>query len=281
MQQSLAERDGATELPEDSLSSGEADDLLVRAALEQLEAMRRILRQQPTEQALPALVADARGRLLHHVGQSPQAMLRECGAGCCACCYTATADVMPLEAIVTARFLRRYHPRPPLATIITRLSEVVRHRRGLPARKQHVRLRCALLNKDNRCSAYQARPLACTGFFSFSREACETALRRQGDTDGQVPLDLPAKVWAMGVSAALQRAFSGAGLDSNLYELNSAVLQALECPDALRRWLRGEDVFRDCLCTDAHSPPRTLQATVGAVPTLGQPAPAVCPQVNS
>ena len=45
----------------------------------------------------------------------------------------------------------------------------------------------------------------------------------------------------------MTRALKSAGLDANIYELNSAVATALEIPDAAERWARGEDVFRKTL----------------------------------
>jgi hypothetical protein len=36
------------------------------------------------------------------------------------------------------------------------------------------------------------------------------------------------------------------GLGAKMYELRSAVLRALDTPDAEERWARGEDVFAGC-----------------------------------
>jgi hypothetical protein len=43
------------------------------------------------------------------------------------------------------------------------------------------------------------------------------------------------------------RALKSAGLDANIYELNSALAAALETPDAAERWARGEQVFQNPL----------------------------------
>ena len=43
----------------------------------------------------------------------------------------------------------------------------------------------------------------------------------------------------------MTRALKSAGLDANIYELNSAVATALEISDAAERWARGDDVFRN------------------------------------
>jgi hypothetical protein len=70
----------------------------------------------------------------------------------------------------------------------------------------------------------------------------------------------------MGVSGGLQRTLVAAGLDGNLYELSSAVLCALETPRAVARFLQGEDLFANCICTDAHSPPRGAEVRLRVDP---------------
>ena len=52
---------------------------------------------------------------------------------------------------------------------------------------------------------------------------------------------------AQGIEIGMIRALKSAGLDSNLYELNSALVTALENPDAEERWARGENLFHDPL----------------------------------
>jgi hypothetical protein len=49
-----------------------------------------------------------------------------------------------------------------------------------------------------------------------------------------------------GVSYGLFEATTALGLESARYELASAVLCALEVPDATERWLQGERVFAAC-----------------------------------
>jgi hypothetical protein len=49
-----------------------------------------------------------------------------------------------------------------------------------------------------------------------------------------------------GVSYGLVEATAALGLEFARYELESAVLCALEMPDATARWLRGERVFAGC-----------------------------------
>jgi len=62
---------------------------------------------------------------------------------------------------------------------------------------------------------------------------------------------------------------SDVSLDMNLYELHAAVLRALNIPDAMQRWLAGEDIFRGCACVEAVGPPRIEK------PSMAMSAPPV------
>ncbi len=48
---------------------------------------------------------------------------------------------------------------------------------------------------------------------------------------------------AQGIEMGLTRALKSAGLDANIYEINSALATALGSPDAAERWANGERVF--------------------------------------
>lgn len=190
---------------------------------------------------------------------SPLKGERQCQAGCAACCFTVAVDITPIEAIAVADYLNSYLPPQRREAIRQRLAHVVDRRRKMTAeQRQQVPLACGLLSMEGMCQAYAARPLICAGVFSLDREACNEAaeLVQMGDTGGQVPLDQPARTATAGISGGLQRYLVSHGFDGNLYELNSAVLVAMNHADPLSRYLAGEDLFRDAICTDPHSPPR-------------------------
>lgn len=190
---------------------------------------------------------------------SPLKGKRQCQAGCAACCFTVAVDITPIEAIAVADYLKSYLPPQRREAIRERLSHVVARRREMTAQtRQQVPLACGLLSMEGMCQAYAARPLICSGVFSLDREACDEAaeLVQIGDTGGQVPMDQPARTATAGISGGLQRYLVAHQLDGNLYELNSAVLVALSHDDPLPRYLAGEDLFRDAICTDPHSAPR-------------------------
>jgi Fe-S-cluster containining protein len=238
-------------------TGGPLADLFRRASVEVRAAIERALRNGGAAGFIETVAHQAQAELERGVTESPLVVLRQCGAGCSACCHTVAADVTPLEAIVAATYVQEHIAAPALLRIRDRLSENAARRAAMSVEERsRIRLRCGLLGDDGLCQVYAARPLVCAGVFSLSRTACELAATHNDPASQRVPLDRPAKAWTMGISGGLQRALVEAGLDGNLYELNSAVLRALQTPDVAARWLAAEDVFAGCICTDAHSPPR-------------------------
>ena len=87
---------------------------------------------------------------------------------------------------------------------------------------------------------YQARPLACRGLASHDRKACARAAAGKID---QIPYSEPHMRLRSLVQNAMQSALRDAGLPWQVYELNEALLIALDDAEAGARWLCGDDVF--------------------------------------
>jgi hypothetical protein len=75
----------------------------------------------------------------------------------------------------------------------------------------------------------------------LSARSCEAAIR-QGATI-EVPFTVPPQQARSTVLTIFRAALRASRLAVQSYELNSAVVRALDEPDAERRWLGGEDVF--------------------------------------
>jgi hypothetical protein len=58
--------------------------------------------------------------------------------------------------------------------------------------------------------------------------------------------DFDEQLVAQGAETGLTEALQAAGRDGNVYELNGALLVALDSPRAAERWASGEEVFREC-----------------------------------
>jgi Fe-S-cluster containining protein len=100
---------------------------------------------------------------------------------------------------------------------------------------------CPLQGSDGVCLAYLSRPLHCRPLHAATIWR-ERGLKRSIDAER----DFDEQIVKQGAEAGLTEALVAAGRDGNVYELNSALLAALDIPDAAVRWAKGEDVFKQC-----------------------------------
>lgn len=101
---------------------------------------------------------------------------------------------------------------------------------------------CPLAGHDHLCRVYAARPLHCRPLHAAAIAAkFDLEIDRAGPADA-----ILAQTVRQGVAAGLESGLQSAGLDARLYELNSALVTALDTPDAAVRWANGEDVFAGC-----------------------------------
>jgi len=162
----------------------------------------------------------------------------ECAKGCGFCCHLRVSAMAP-EVFHVANFVRKQFS-GSLDEVIRQVRAADSNSRGLSGRERPLRkFPCGLL-VANACSVYLARPSACRGLTSISVKTCE-----RGYNGEEVQVQTPA-VWTeirQAHNQAMWAALTASGLPADSYELNHAMLVALEAPDAERRWLDGEDVF--------------------------------------
>lgn len=216
------------------------------AAIEATAAME-VLSRGRTAANVYELAANAFERAEKGIEQalahtSPEAW-PACRAGCAFCCAIPVAVSAP-EALYIAAYLRETLSIKALATLRTDLQARMEERQGwaVDARHAHKRF-CVFLGDDRQCGIYPIRPLACRGYNSMSRAACEAAFIGQED---RVQMHAGVREAAAGVIYGLILASKELELEWGRYELEAAVLRALDTPDAAERWARGEQVFAGC-----------------------------------
>jgi Fe-S-cluster containining protein len=177
------------------------------------------------------------------VERTPSESRPACSAGCAFCCAIPVA-VSPPEALYIAAWLRETLSAEEQVEIRTHLRTRVEERQGWTVDVRGARKRfCIFLREDWHCGIYSSRPLACRGYNSLSRSACEDAFTDKGN---RVRVHASVRERAAGVIYGLILASKELGLESGRYEIETAVLGALEIPDAAERWVRGERVFAGC-----------------------------------
>jgi hypothetical protein len=212
--------------------------------------------------------------------QARAALSPACSAGCFACCRLYV-EVGPWEAFGIAAYVTQACAPAgvPRERVLARLQDEVTRFVQSGGDQGALRL-CAFLRPDGHCGIYPARPAACRAYYSNSRAVCERHF-------GQVALDKPSppsivRTADHGIAAQLMLAetlaTAGAPLPPGeappLYEMQSMVLRILETPNALVRYLHGEDIFQGCA---RHSPEPQLRAARERLLQLHVPAPP-CPR---
>jgi Fe-S-cluster containining protein len=160
-----------------------------------------------------------------------------CRRGCAWCCHGYVSASAP-QVFAAAAAIRRN------ALTFDAACERIRATSARVAAldwRARIALRapCPLL-ADGACTIYDARPLACRGFASFSAEACKRAYDALTD---EVMIPQPYANVRSALESALRAGLKACGLPAVSYELTSALSSALDSADAEARWLDGEAVF--------------------------------------
>lgn len=162
-----------------------------------------------------------------------------CSCGCASCCTLRVSATAP-EVWGVARFLRAVQPRL-LARGIDLVGQVRQangRTRGLgEAARVALREPCPFVAQGV-CVIYPVRPLACRSHVSQDARACVAAAAGQR---AEVPTSPGHQLVRSLVQNAMQSALRDAGLAWGAYELNQALLLALDDDQAEVRWLAGDD----------------------------------------
>jgi Fe-S-cluster containining protein len=172
---------------------------------------------------------------LQSEGQPPVA----CHKGCASCCELRVSALTP-EVLMIAAFLRA--TAPALAKhgidLIQTLRETDAATRGLDdAARMALRRRCPFLVQGV-CLIHKIRPLACRGHASHDKRACIDAVAGRVE---EVPFSGPHRVVRLLVQSALQASLRMQDLAWGSYELNHALVLALDNDQAGAQWLSGAD----------------------------------------
>ena len=168
-------------------------------------------------------------------GQPPIA----CHKGCPSCCTLRVMALAP-EIFMIAAFLRVAAPvlQSHGIDLMQGLRESDAATRGLDeVQRVALRRRCAFIVKGV-CLIHRVRPLACRGHASHDKRACVDAAAGRVD---EVPFSGPHKVVRVLVQTALQASLRTQRLAWGAYELNHALVLALDDDCAGADWLAGGD----------------------------------------
>ena len=173
-----------------------------------------------------------------------------CGAGCSICC-SLRVDVFAHEVFLIARHIQTHFSPEELAGLLARLA--VHSAEVLPLTPFDHATRnvvCPLL-VDHRCSVYAVRGHSCRRHHSQDLAACQYTY------DHPTDLDFPAahdRDLFRSLSEAMQHGidvYSQLGFDHTIYELGTALAEALDTPASWERWRAKGKAFLRASVTPA------------------------------
>lgn len=204
------------------------------------ETATEILARKKSRARLIELVDEAVGLAEIAIGER-STFGAACEAGCVWCCYQRVS-ASPAEVLRIVDYLRRTHSAEDLAALHASVVELDAQTRGLSAdARLRIRQLCPLL-VDGRCSIYHVRPLTCRGYTSNDAARCRAKVDAP-DQPVHIEADPIRYFYAQGVLNGIDDGLAKHDLEGGLVELIAALRLALDDPNLLRRWLRGERVF--------------------------------------
>jgi len=173
-----------------------------------------------------------------------------CREGCSLCCWLRV-DVFAHEVFLLARYLGSHFSAEEISELMTRLE--AHSERVLPLTPfEHAtqNVPCPLL-REGRCSVYAARPHSCRRHHSLDLAACQFTFDHP--TDLETPAAHDRNLFRTLTEAMQQgvEVYAQLGFDPTIYELGTALEEALTDPECWRRWWHGEQAFLRASVTPA------------------------------
>jgi Fe-S-cluster containining protein len=216
--------------------------LYVGYELGEASAAADILSEERTTDKVRALGdhlhRDVQGHIDMLMAHTPPDERPACRAGCVFCC-AIPVEIRAPEAIYIALRLREERSSAEIDALLEKLRRRVAERRGWLSDERWARRQmCVFLQNNGRCGIYAFRPLNCRGWTSTSRDDCAS--------ESPVTPHALVHLAAQAAGHGLTRVAAALTLEATSYELEAAILRALETPDAAERWARGERIFTGC-----------------------------------
>ena len=224
---------------------GGSEEVYYNAVEEAMHSAALELLQEEKSQDVLVKLADLAAESTDHfagemVTHHPPLLPVKCAAGCPWCCYLIV-ETTPPEALRVVAHLRESRTSEEIAELCTRTAQLDDRIRGMGRQlRAEVQLSCPLL-VDDHCAVHSHRPLKCRGGNSADATLCRRNFEKVEDTP--LPVYLPQLYLADHIQRGLDSALSAAGLVSRRLELVATLRILLKVPDAVDRWLSGEDVF--------------------------------------
>jgi Fe-S-cluster containining protein len=172
-----------------------------------------------------------------------------CREGCAHCCRFQVT-VTPPEALALADHLRKHESAAAVATLAETCRTLAAAERGLDAAGRVRLKRACVFLKNECCTVYDLRPLACRGANATDDTQCARALNSED-------INLSLYLHQANVMKAAARGLNHADdKGAGQLELTAAMAIALNDETAAAQWLAGTPVFAEARLPAQNNPGR-------------------------
>jgi Fe-S-cluster containining protein len=220
---------------------------LLELATQFRDAAAEDLKRAETVDDIHAVTLRAHGRLNELETQlfAEHRVRVDCKAGCGTCCHLGKIDARAHEIFALADWIQRNFTAAERDAVLERARSHAAAVAPLTL-EEHLRtVRACPLLRDMSCSAHPARPGVCRIGHSTDVRICERAFQNPHDLAAKGGSHAESKLAMTVASDGTSFAFFEAGFDKTVYDLGSALAEALGDPAAQERWLAGERAFSD------------------------------------
>ena len=174
-----------------------------------------------------------------------------CRAGCSLCC-SLRVDVLAHEILLVAHYLRANFSPPMLSDLKARLhAHAARVLPLTPFAHATQNIACPLLADDGRCSVYAVRPLSCRRHHSTNFAACQFTYDHPADLEFPGAHDVELFRTLTAALRETGQVYAEFAFDTTIYELGTALAEALGDPASWTRWHEGQPAFLRASITPA------------------------------
>jgi Fe-S-cluster containining protein len=153
-------------------------------------------------------------------------------------------DVHPRDIFLIADFIRNQFSPAKQADVLNKAQENWKKIEPMTL-DQHLNagLTCPLLD-EGKCSVYPVRPDSCREAHSLQSEPCKKVFENPASTEDFAEQIASVKLATSITHIGISKAFEEAGYDSQPYDLNAALIQAMQNPACEKRWRDGKTAFQ-------------------------------------
>ncbi len=171
-----------------------------------------------------------------------------CRDGCSLCCWLRV-DGFAHEVLLIAHHIRSHFDAQQIADLEDRLTTHVGTLQSLTPFAHATTNVCCPLLVEGRCSVYEVRPQACRRHHSQDFTACQFTYDHPTDLEAPAAHD---RELFRALTEAMQGnigAYASLGFDHTIYELGTALNEALSDAASWDRWCRRETAFLNASVT--------------------------------